>query len=79
MANGRAFDKHNPQHAAHRAWPFGTKLLLTNPLNGRTQIVEILDRGPYIKGRGLDVSQACARKLGFEKKGLTILEVTFVD
>lgn len=78
-ASGKRFDKNNPRMAAHLAWPFKTRLKLTNPENGRTQIVEITDRGPYINKRGLDVSQACARKLGFEQKGVTMLEVTFLD
>ncbi len=77
MANGK-FNQ-NLLTVAHRAWSFGTRLLLRNPSNGKTVVVTVTDRGPYINKRGLDVSQACARKLGFEKKGVELLEVTFLD
>ncbi len=47
---------------AHRTFPFGTKLRLT--YNGRSVVVSVLDRGPYIRGRTLDLSAAVARRLG---------------
>lgn len=51
--------------AAHRSLPFGTKLKVTNKKNGRSVVVRINDRGPFIKGRVLDLSKAAAGKLGF--------------
>ncbi|MEI5679137.1 septal ring lytic transglycosylase RlpA family protein [Mesorhizobium sp. CGMCC 1.15528] len=57
--------------AAHRSLPFGTKLRVTNKNNGRSVIVRINDRGPFIKGRVLDVSKAAARSLGFIGSGHT--------
>lgn len=51
--------------AAHKSLPFGTRLMLTNLKNGLTACVTINDRGPYVKGRQLDVSKAAAHKLGF--------------
>ena len=49
--------------AAHRTLPFGTKVLVTNVRNGRTVVVRIIDRGPYGRGRVIDVSRAAAREL----------------
>jgi rare lipoprotein A len=51
--------------AAHRSLPFGTRVLVTNLNNGRTVIVRINDRGPFIAGRVIDVTPAAARALGF--------------
>ncbi len=49
--------------AAHRTLPFGTKVLVTNMGNGKTVTVRITDRGPYRRGRIIDVSTAAAREL----------------
>ena len=54
--------------AAHRT-PFGTKVKVTNKSNGRSVIVTINDRGPFVRGRVIDVTPAAARELGFS--GLT--------
>ncbi|WP_316860754.1 septal ring lytic transglycosylase RlpA family protein [uncultured Cohaesibacter sp.] len=55
--------------AAHRKFEFGTKVRVQNMRNGKTVIVRINDRGPFTKGRILDVTRAAARKLGFIKAG----------
>jgi rare lipoprotein A len=55
--------------AAHRTLPFGTKVMVTNKSNGRSVIVTINDRGPFVRGRVIDVTPAAARLLGFS--GLT--------
>jgi len=57
--------------AAHRNLPFGTKLKVTNKRNGKSVIVRINDRGPFIKGRVLDLSRAAAGRLGFIGAGHT--------
>ena len=57
--------------AAHRTLPFGTKLRVTNQNNGRSVIVRINDRGPFIKGRVLDLSKGAAGQLGFIGSGHT--------
>lgn len=57
--------------AAHRSLPFGTKVRVTNKNNGKSVIVRINDRGPFIKGRVIDVSKAAAGKLGFIGRGHT--------
>jgi rare lipoprotein A len=66
-------ERMNPEGmtAAHRHLPFGSKLKVTNPRNGNTVTVRINDRGPFIKGRVLDLSRAAARELGFLKAGVT--------
>lgn len=51
--------------AAHKTLPCGTKLKVTNPSNGKSVIVTINDRGPYVKGRVLDLSRGAAQKIGF--------------
>ena len=55
---------------AHKSLPFGTKLKLTNTTNGKTVIVEVNDRGPYIKGRTVDLSQAAFKEIASVKKGV---------
>jgi rare lipoprotein A len=57
--------------AAHRNLPFGTKIKVTNKRNGRTVVVRINDRGPFVRGRMLDLSRAAAQKLGFISAGHT--------
>jgi rare lipoprotein A len=57
--------------AAHRSLPFGTRLKVTNRNNGRTVVVRINDRGPFIKGRMLDLSKGAASQLGFISSGHT--------
>jgi rare lipoprotein A len=55
--------------AAHKTLPFGTKVKVTNKNNGRTVVVTINDRGPFVRGRVIDLTPAGARALGFN--GLT--------
>jgi rare lipoprotein A len=51
--------------AAHRSLPFGTKVRVTNKKNGRSVTVRINDRGPFVRGRIIDLTPAGARQLGF--------------
>jgi rare lipoprotein A len=55
--------------AAHRSLRFGTKVKVTNARNGKAVVVRINDRGPFIKGRVLDVSKAAAQHLGMVSSG----------
>jgi len=64
--------------AAHRSLPFGTKLMVTNQRNGKSVTVRINDRGPFIKGRVIDLSKAAARELGFVSSGHTPICMTKV-
>ena len=62
----------NPNHmtAAHRTLPFGTKVRVTNRANGKSVVVRINDRGPFVRGRVIDVSKAAARQLGMIRAGV---------
>lgn len=60
--------------AAHKSLPFGTKVQVTNQTNGSTVVVRINDRGPFIKGRIIDLTPAGASQLGF--KGLAKVKIT---
>jgi rare lipoprotein A len=60
--------------AAHRTLPFGTKVMVTNKRNGRSVTVRINDRGPFVRGRIIDLTPAAAQALGFS--GLAPVEVT---
>jgi rare lipoprotein A len=51
--------------AAHKSLPFGTRVRVTNRKNGRTVVVRINDRGPFVRGRVIDLTPAAARQLGF--------------
>jgi rare lipoprotein A len=55
--------------AAHRTLPFGTKVLVTNVRNGKAVVVRIIDRGPYGRGRIIDVGRAAARELDMIESG----------
>jgi len=68
-ANGERFDA-AAHTTAHRSLPFGTKLLVTNPANGRSVVVRVNDRGPYIAGRGLDLSHGAFVKLASASSGV---------
>jgi rare lipoprotein A len=56
--------------AAHKTLPFGTRVRVVNLDNGRSAILKIVDRGPFIRGRVIDVSPAAANVLGFRQAGL---------
>jgi len=67
-ASGQTFDMHK-NTLAHRTLPIGTKVRLINRNNGKVAEGIVNDRGPYIKGRDVDVSYALAKQLGFVRKG----------
>jgi rare lipoprotein A len=69
-ADGGSFD---PEQftAAHRTLAFGTTVRVTNLANGQAVLVKITDRGPYVRGRIIDVSLAAAKALGMQDKGVT--------
>ena len=62
--------------AAHRSLAFGTRVVVTNLKNGRSVRVRINDRGPFIKGRIIDLSYAAARKLGMLSDGVVRVRVS---
>jgi rare lipoprotein A len=61
--------------AAHKTLPMGTKVRVTNQANGKSEIVTINDRGPYIKGRIIDVTIGTAERLGFRQRGVAPVKV----
>ena len=61
---------------AHRTYPFGTLLLVRNPLNGKEVVVKVVDRGPFSRGRILDLSYEAARQLGMLSAGVVVVEVS---
>jgi rare lipoprotein A len=73
-ASGERFDM-NAMTAAHKTLPFGTKVKVTNLDNGRSVIVRITDRGPFVKGRVIDLSLAAAKKLDMVRAGVAEVEV----
>ena len=60
---------------AHRTLPFGTRVLITNPSNGRSITAVVTDRGPFVRGRTLDVNQNVANALGFKSHGTARLHM----
>jgi rare lipoprotein A len=70
-------EKFNPSGltAAHRTLPFGTHVRVTNSRNGRSIIVRINDRGPFVKGRAIDLSNGAARAIGMGSTGNVRMEV----
>jgi len=60
--------------AAHRTLPFGTQVRVTNKNNGRSVVVRINDRGPFVRGRVIDLTPAGARALGFNGLAPVVLE-----
>jgi peptidoglycan lytic transglycosylase len=75
-ANG---ERVNPRAltAAHKSLPFGTRVAVTNKRNGRSVVVRINDRGPFVRGRVIDLTPAGARALGFS--GLTPVKISRLD
>jgi rare lipoprotein A len=61
--------------AAHRTLPFGSQVKVTNLDNGRTTVVKIVDRGPFIRGRIIDVSTSAAVALGFRQAGVAHVQI----
>jgi rare lipoprotein A len=77
-ASGEAFDP-NGFTAASRTLPFGALLFLTNPKTGLSVIVRINDRGPFVRGRGLDLARGAAVALGIVEQGVATLEIARLD
>lgn len=77
-ASGERFNP-SAMTAAHRSLPFGTKVRVTNLRNGRSVVVRINDRGPFVRGRVIDVSRAAAGELGFTGSGVTRVSLAVID
>jgi peptidoglycan lytic transglycosylase len=81
-ASGKTFDK-TEMVAAHPSYPLGTRVKVTNLGNGRAQELRIIDRGPTPENRYegviIDVSEGAATRLGFHKKGRTLVKVEVLE
>lgn len=77
-ANGEAFDPRGIT-AAHKLLPLPTFAKVTNLENHRSIIVRVNDRGPFVKGRIIDLSEGAARRLGFHKKGTARVRVETIE
>lgn len=77
-ASGDSFDQ-NALTAAHRRLPLGSTVTVTNLQNGRSVTVLINDRGPFVRGRVIDLSRAAARDLGMTKAGVARVRIERVD
>lgn len=77
-ASGEIY-KHDKATAAHRNLPFGTKVRVTNLQNNKSAVVTINDRGPFIRGRIIDLSKSIALSLNIEKNGVSAVSVEVVD
>jgi len=78
MADGTPMDP-NSNIAASRTLPIGTKAEVKNLENGKTEVVEIRDRGPYIDGRIVDLTPKTAKKLDMDEKGVVPVVVTPIE
>jgi len=76
-ASGERFDMH-ALTAAHKTLPFGARVQITNPANGRSVTVRINDRGPFVRGRTIDVSRAAAAQIGLIASGHGEVELALV-
>jgi rare lipoprotein A len=76
-ASGERFDK-NELTAAHPSLPFGTRLRVTDVSSGRFVTVRVNDRGPYVRGRVVDISPSAAEALGMVDKGVTNVRLDVV-
>ena len=76
-ASGETFNK-NEMVCAHRTLPFGTRVRVTNKKNGRSVVVRVIDRGPFGKGKVIDLSPAAARQLDMIKAGVVPVHLEVV-
>jgi rare lipoprotein A len=73
-ASGEKFDQHDLT-AAHPTLPLGTEATVTNLETGKSVDVEINDRGPYTKGRDLDLSREAAKEIGMKENGAAPVKI----
>jgi rare lipoprotein A len=77
-ASGEAFHQ-DELTAASRTLPLGSHVTITNPANGHSVVVKVNDRGPYVRGRSIDISRATAARLGITRQGVARVEISRVD
>lgn len=77
-SNGEVFNTYG-MTAAHKFLPFNTNILVTNLENGKTCVVRINDRGPFVDDRIIDLSQAAAKQIGMIKNGTAKVHLVYLD
>ncbi|MBU6451220.1 MAG: septal ring lytic transglycosylase RlpA family protein [Cyanobacteria bacterium REEB67] len=77
-ASGKIFDM-NKCTSAHLKLPFFTKVLVEDPKNGKSVVVQVLDRGPYVKTRVMDLSREAAKRLGTLGSGVAYVDCTVIN
>ena len=77
-SSGEVFNQ-NRLTAASRDLPLGSRVRVTNLANGRSVVVLVNDRGPYVRGRGIDLSKRAAEDLGIERAGVARVEIASAD
>lgn len=77
-ASGERFDM-NGLTAAHRSLPFGTRVRVVNETNGRSVVVTVNDRGPYIGKRIIDLSRKAAEAIGLKSRGVAAVRLEILD
>ena len=77
-ASGEKFDPHDLT-AAHRTLPFGTRIRVTNLATGQAVTVRVNDRGPFVRGRAIDVSSSAAKMLGITRQGVAKVKLDVVQ
>ncbi len=76
-SNGERYNMYR-KTAAHKTWPMDTMVRVTNLENGKSTVVRINDRGPFVKGRIIDCSYAAGKKLGLDKSGIAKVRLEVV-
>jgi len=77
-ASGEIYNM-NADTCAHKEYPFGTRLRIENPENSRSVVVTVNDRGPFVRGRDIDLSRSAAAKLDVVNKGTARVRVYYLD
>lgn len=77
-SSGEIFNR-NDLTAASRTLPLGSRVRVTNLETGRSVVVRINDRGPYVRGRGLDLSQRAAERIGLARRGVARVQIDRLD
>ena len=77
-ASGERYDMH-AYTAAHKKLPFGTIVIVTNLKNNKSVKVRVNDRGPFVKGRIIDLSAAAAKKVGMLKQGVAKVKIVALN
>ncbi|HUX81144.1 MAG TPA: septal ring lytic transglycosylase RlpA family protein [Candidatus Paceibacterota bacterium] len=75
MANGKPFNMHK-RTVAHKYLPLGSRVCVRNPKNGKEVFAVVTDRGPYVRGRSIDLSWQVAEDLGLLNRGVSRVQIS---